>query len=334
LEALVEVLHRVARSTLTVAAEVPASHRSAPVLGTSRFGTGCVVDEVGHVLTVNYVVLGASALALIDVEGRRYAAELVAQDFATGIAVLRMDAGSDIPAVPPADSDALSQGEGVFLVASSGDEERRAASGAVCSLDPFDAYWEYRLERAIWLTCANPGLGGGPVCNRFGQIVGVTSLNLGNIGRSTLAVPAEHFFGHSDELLAHGRRVSRPRRAWLGMFCYSFPGRTVVAGLIPGAPGEKCGLEVGDVIARVDGTAVHARAELYARIWSRSPGDVVKVDVLRDGAPVGVAVRSVDVEEFFARALRRPAFRRRCRPVSCVRRRSAPRRRRRSNRSA
>jgi S1-C subfamily serine protease len=79
-----------------------------------------------------------------------------------------------------------------------------------------------------------------------------------------------------------------------------FPGRTVVAGLIPGAPGEQCGLEVGDVIARVDGSAVHARAELYARIWTRSPGDVVKVDVVRDGAPVGVAVRSVDVEEFFA----------------------------------
>jgi len=298
LEGLVEILHRVARSTLTVAAEIPASHRSAPVLGTSRFGTGCVVDELGHVLTVNYVVLGASALALIDVEGRRYAAELVAQDFATGVAVLHMD--GDIPPLSAGEGGRLSPGENLFMVASAGDEERRCATGALSALDAFDAYWEYRLDRAIWMTCSNPGLGGGPVCNRFGQIVGVASLNLGNIGRSTLAVPAEHFFAHADELLAHGRRISRPRRAWLGMFCYSFPGRTVVAGLIPGAPGEQCGLEVGDVIVRVDGSAVHARAELYARIWTRSPGDVVKVDVVRDSAPVGVAVRSVDVEEFFA----------------------------------
>jgi serine protease Do len=297
-EALVEVLHRVARSTLTVAAEIPASHRSAPVLGTSRFGTGCVIDELGHVLTVNYVVLGASALALIDVEGRRYAAELVAQDFATGVAVLHMD--GDLPPIPAAGSASLTAGESLFMVASAGDEERRSASGAVSALDAFDAYWEYRLERAIWMTCSNPGLGGGPVCNRFGQLVGIASLNLGNIGRSTLAVPAENFFSHSDELLAHGRRISRPRRAWLGMFCYSFPGRTVVAGLIPGAPGERCGLEVGDVIARVDGSAVHARAELYARIWARSPGDVLKVDVLRDGKAIGVTVRTVDVEEFFA----------------------------------
>jgi S1-C subfamily serine protease len=168
------------------------------------------------------------------------------------------------------------------------------------SLDPFDAYWEYRLDRAIWATCANPGLGGGPVCNRFGEIIGIASLNLGNIGRSTLAIPAENFFAHAEELLEHGRRVSRPPRAWIGMFCYSFPGRTVVAGLIPNAPGEKAGLEVGDVIARVDGTAVRARADLYSHIWARDPGEVVKVEVLRDGDTVTVSVRTTDVEQFFA----------------------------------
>jgi serine protease Do len=299
-EALVEVLHKVARCTVTIAAEIPGDHRSAAVLGTSRFGTGCVIDTAGHVLTVNYVVMGASGVTVVDTEGSRFEARVVAQDFASGVAVVRIADDGSIPALPAAAPDSLACGESVFLVASAGDDERRCASGAVSSLESFDAYWEYRLERAIWTTCANPGLGGGPVCNRFGEIVGIASLNLGNIGRSTLAIPAEHFFSHAEELLAHGRRISQPRRAWLGMFCYSFPGRTVVAGLMPGAPAEQSGLEVGDVIARVDGFPVQARSDLYARIWSRDPGDVVEVDVFRDGDTVTVGVHSTDVEEFFA----------------------------------
>jgi putative serine protease PepD len=299
-ESVVEVLHRVARSTVTIAADIPQTHRSAPVLGTSRFGTGCVVDELGHVLTVNYVVMGADTLAVTDVGGRRFGAELVAQDFATGVAVVRIDGDGDIAPLAGGDPNALERGESVFMVASNGDAERRSASGAVTSLEPFDAYWEYRLERAIWATCANPGLGGGPLCNRFGQIIGIASLNLGNIGRSTLAIPADNFFGHAEELLTHGHRVSRRPRAWIGMFCYSFPGRTVVAGLIPGAPGEKCGLEVGDVIAGIDGRAVAARADLYAKVWSREPGEVLSIDVVRDGDGITVPIRTVDVEEFFA----------------------------------
>lgn len=299
MEALVEVLHRAAQSTVTLAAQIPAEHPSTVVLGTNRFGSGAVIDDDGHVLTVNYAVLGASDVRVVDLQGQRYAAKVVAQDFATGVAVVRMSPNG-IPPLPAGDSASLEPGEDIFLLASAGDAERRSASGAVASLDSFDAYWEYRLERAIYTTCANPGLGGGPVCNRHGEIVGVVSLNLGNVGRATLAIPAENFFEHADELLTHGRRISRPRRAWLGMFCYSLPGRTVVAGVIPGAPSETWGLEVGDVIVRVDGERVGGRADLYERIWTHDPGDVVDVDVFRDGGVVAVSVESTDVEEFFA----------------------------------
>jgi serine protease Do len=298
-EARLGLLHKVTRSTLTLTASIPSSHPSAAVLGTSRSGTGCLVDDDGHILTVNYVVLGASVVNLTDGEGRSIPAELIAQDFATGVAVVRAAADVDIIPLPPGDSRDLEMGEPLFIVASAGEGERRANSGVVTSVEPFDAYWEYRLERAVWTTCVNPGLGGGPVCNRFGEVVGVTSLNLGAIGRATLAIPAENYFDYADELLAHGHRTSRPKRPWLGVFCYALPGRTVVAGLIPGAPAEDCGLEVGDVIATVDGLPVQARAELYEHIWRHNPGDVVRLDVYREGKMVSVPVRSTDVEDFF-----------------------------------
>ncbi|TFH18717.1 MAG: serine protease [Myxococcales bacterium] len=299
MDAAVELLHRVSRSSVTVAAEIPQSHPSAGVLGTARFGSGSVVDTHGLVLTVNYIVLGASKVRVVDIEGRRHAARVVAQDFATGVALLRADM-TDVPPLMPGGSDRLAPGDDVCVVASAGDNERRTASGVVTAVDAFDAYWEYRLERALWLTCPNPGLGGGPVCNRLGQLTGVVSLNLGNVGRATLAIPAENFYEHAEELLEHGRRVSRAPRAWLGMFCYALADRTVVAGLVPGSPGDLAGLESGDLIMRVDAEPVESRAGLYETIWTHDPGEVVNVDVYREGQLLTLSVVSTDVEDFFS----------------------------------
>jgi hypothetical protein len=104
-EALVDILHRVARATVTVSAEIPSEHRSAAVLGTSRSGTGCVVDDSGLVLTVNYVVLGARSVSVLDIEGRRFEGELVALELGSGGGVARGGGGGGGggggPAAPP-----------------------------------------------------------------------------------------------------------------------------------------------------------------------------------------------------------------------------------------
>ena len=299
MDATLELLHGVGRATVTVAAEIPRNHPSVAVLGSSRFGTGSVIDASGLVLTVNYVVVGAGRVSVVDVEGRRHEAALVAQDYATGVAVIRAES-LEAPPLAPGRSSAVERGQDVFLVASVGGNERRMNTGVVTSFDAFDAYWEYRLDRALWLSTANPGLGGGPVCNAAGEIVGVVSLNLGQIGRTTLAIPAECFFDHAAEMLAEGRRVTRPRRAWLGMFCHELPDRPVVAGVIPGSPGEASGLQPGDVILSVDRVEVRARTHVYERIWAHGPGEIIEVEIDREGTRETFVVESGDAEEFFS----------------------------------
>lgn len=295
----IDLLHRVVRSTVMVVAEIPAEHPSVRVLGTKRSGSGTAVDPGGTILTANYVTLGATSVAIVDIDGRRHRGELLAHDYASGLATLRIEGGFLAP-IDRGESSALSPGDAVFAVAATGSAERRVASGAVAATEPFDAYWEYKLERALWLTFANPGLGGGPVCDAHGRLVGVVSLNLGVIGRTTLAIPAENYYAHADELRTHGRRVTRPRRAWLGMFCHAFVDRTVVAGLLPGSPGERSGLAAGDEIVAVDGVRVTERAEIYERIWSHPPGEVVELGVNRDGELLKLPVLGVDVDEFFS----------------------------------
>jgi S1-C subfamily serine protease len=76
--------------------------------------------------------------------------------------------------------------------------------------------------------------------------------------------------------------------------------RTVVAGLLPGSPGERSGLAAGDEIVAVDGVRVTERAEIYERIWSHPPGEVVELGVNRDGELLKLPVLGVDVDEFFS----------------------------------
>ena len=123
---------------------------------------------------------------------------------------------------------------------------------------------------------------------------------LNEIGRFSLAVPIEHYVGHREELLRHGRRTTRPSRAWLGLFCYLLRGRVVVAGLLGGGPAEVAGLAQGDVVLAVDDQAVRSRRELYERLWDHRAGEEVRLLVFRDDAPRTVVVASANVEEFFA----------------------------------
>jgi len=125
------------------------------------------------------------------------------------------------------------------------------------------------------------------------------SLNLNEIGRFSLSIPIECYRDHRDELLRYGRRPSRPSRAWLGIFCYAVKDHVVIAGLLPGGPGEQAGLKAGDVILAVDGQDVGDRRSLYRLLWTHRPGEAVTLKIFRGREMQTVTVASGDVEEFF-----------------------------------
>jgi S1-C subfamily serine protease len=287
--------------TVHVAVRVPATHPSAQILGSERLGSGVVVDAAGLILTVNYVVMGARRLRVTLPDGRRVAAEVAAQDFESGLALLRARI-PDPPVATLGSSETLAPGASVFTVASTGQRERRVAGGVVVSLGEFDAYWEYLLERGIVSSAANPGFGGGPLFDMRGSLVGIVSLNLNEIGRQSFAIPIEYFTRHRGELVRYGRVVSRPRRAWIGLFPQPVEEGLVVAGLVPRGPGERGGLREGDLILRVDHEEVDSRRGLYALLWRRQPGERVLFEVMRDHRLQRVEVVGEDRSEFYGTA--------------------------------
>jgi S1-C subfamily serine protease len=298
MDASVELVKRLLPSVVHIHTEVPAAHPSARMLGDERMGTGTVIDSSGLILTVNYVVMGGETIHVSFAKGRTQRAEIVAQDFELGLALLKVKR-TGLAAVPVISSDDLDRGEPVFAIASTGPRERRVSGGLLSYLGEFDAYWEYLLERSLVSTASNPGFGGGPLFTVTGRMVGVVSLNLGEIVRSSLAIPGECYLGNREEYLRHGRAVSRAPRAWLGVFAHPLDEGVVVAGLVPGGPGAKCGIKEGDVIVSLDALQVPTRKDLYLSLWRRGPGERFELEVMRDSELKRLAVTGGNRADFY-----------------------------------
>ncbi|HEY7436171.1 MAG TPA: S1C family serine protease [Methylomirabilota bacterium] len=298
MDASVELVKHLLGSVVHIHAEVPASHPSTRIMGDERMGSGTVVDPAGLILTVNYVVMGAETLQVTMGRGRALRAEIVAQDFEIGLALLRVKR-QGLPAVPIADSDSLTRGEPVFALGSTGPRERRVAGGLVTDLGEFEAYWEYLLDRGIVSSAANPGFGGGPLFTMTGRMVGVVSLNLNEIARSSLAIPSEYYRRNQQELVRFGRVVSRPQRAWLGVFADVLEEGVVVAGLVPNGPGARSGIQEGDVIVSLDAQEVPTRKDLYLSLWKRAPGEKMTLEVMRDNEVRRLSVTGGDRADFY-----------------------------------
>jgi S1-C subfamily serine protease len=298
MDASVEFAKHLLQTVVNVHAAVPRAHPSSRILGNERMGSGVIVDPSGLILTVNYVVMGAQTVEVAFIKGRRVKAEVVAQDFEIGFAVLRVKR-QGLVAAPLGVTTELERGEPVVAVASTGPQERRIGGGVVTYLGEFEAYWEYLLERGIVSSAQNPGFGGGGLYTMTGMLLGVLSLNLNEVARSSLAIPVDFYREHETELLRYGRVMSRPRRAWLGVFAHAIDEGVVVAGIVPEGPGDKGGLQEGDLIVSLDAQEVCSRKELYLSLWRHEPGERLTLEVLRDKKTRRVEITTGDRAEFF-----------------------------------
>jgi S1-C subfamily serine protease len=298
MDASVEFARHLLQTVVNLRASVPRTHPSARLLGNERMGSGVIVDPSGLILTVNYVVMGAQTVEVSFVKGRRVKAEVVAQDFEVGLAVVRVRR-QGLVAAPLGQTTEIDRGEPVVAVASTGPQERRVAGGVVTYLGEFEAYWEYLLERGIVSSAQNPGFGGGGLYSMTGTLLGVVSLNLNEVARSSLAIPVEFYREHESELLRFGRVTSRPRRAWLGVFAHAIEEGVVVAGIVPEGPGDRGGLQEGDLIVSLDAQEVCSRKELYLSLWRHEPGERLTLEVVRDNRSRRLEVTTGDRAEFF-----------------------------------
>jgi S1-C subfamily serine protease len=297
MDAIIGLVRALLPITAALRVEIPTGHASVPILGDERMGSA-VVAEADVLLTVNYVVMGAHTIQATFPDGERVRAEILAQDYESGLAALRIPRRTG-PVAAVGNSRALAPGQEAFVLGATGPTERRVSNGVITSLGPFDAYWEYLLDAAIQSSAINPGFGGGPLFDIRGRLLGITSLNLGRVGRFSLAIPIHCYTEHRDDLLRFGRVRSRVRRAWLGIYAEATEEGVVVTGLVPNSPAAKAGMHEGDVITVVNFVEVGNREEAYRQLWKNEAGAVVRLGILRDSERSTVEVPSMDRAEFY-----------------------------------
>jgi S1-C subfamily serine protease len=270
-------------------------------------GSGVLVAPDGYALTNSHVVHGAAALEVVLADGRTLLADVVGDDPATDLAVLRVAASTPLPHAALADSNRLRVGDVVLAIGSPYGLTRTVTAGIVSALGrTLPSQAAGRVIEGVIQTDAplNPGNSGGPLLDADGAVVGINTAVLLSAQGLCFAVPSNTAAFVLTELLRHGR----VRRAFLGL-----AGEEV---LLPGpvarqnglasargvavrtvereSPAGAAGLLPGDVIVLFQSRPVATVADLHRLLDADAIGTAVTLGVLRAGRQIPLVVRPVE----------------------------------------
>ena len=255
-------------------------------------GSGFVYDSKGDIVTNEHVVSGATSIHVTFWDGKTYSAKLVGKDTSTDLAVVKVDApASELHPLSLGSSSSVQVGDGVVAIGSPFGLAESVTSGIVSALNrQISAPDNFPISNAIQTDAAiNHGNSGGVLLNLQGQVIGVTaqieSDSGGNDGVG-FAIPSDSVKQVADGLISNGKVT----HAYLGVSIQTASNGVSIGSVRSGTPAERAGLEAGDVVTAIDGTAVESAAALESLIASKQPGDHVTLKILRNGS-----TRSVDV---------------------------------------
>ena len=282
-------------------ADVPAQAFTANTLGTSRSGSGIVLDDRGTVLTIGYLITEAQTVFLTTRSGQVAQAVPLAYDQASGFGLLKALGPLNAPAVRRGQSRLSKSGDTVYLLSHGG--QAHALKARLADKRPFAGYWEYLVEEAIFTTPAHPEWSGAGLFDADGALIGIASLLLQQTAdgesddksdQGNMIVPIDLLEPILDSLVATGHS-GMPARPWLGLYAAESGDGLVVAGLAEKGPAMKAGLAQGDLILDVAGNRVHSLLTFLRAVWALGAAGVeVPLTVGREGELLRLRIRSAD----------------------------------------
>jgi 2-alkenal reductase len=315
---VVDIVQQVSPAVVTVVNTLASGSQGSPLLGDLPFplpdqpggpvrrgsGSGVIISQDGYILTNNHVIEGYRSLAVIFYDGSRRDATLIGADPLMDLAVVKVD--GPVPGVATlGDSDALQPGETVIAIGSPlGDFRNTVTVGVVSALNR--SLGANAPEGLIQTDAAiNSGNSGGPLINMRGEVVGINTLVVRGSGLGSapveglgFAVPSSIAKRVSEQLIANGKVVY----PFLGVRFGTIDAMLALDNNLPvnagalisaveqGGPAARAGLRSGDIVTKVNGKPIGPGQSLRALLLEYKPGDVVTLDVVRNGEQLSLDV--------------------------------------------
>jgi len=267
-------------------------------------GSGFILSADGFVMTNAHVVEDASEVLVTLPDKREFKARIIGADKRTDVAVVKIDA-TGLPALKVGDVSKLRVGEWVMAIGSPFGLENTVTAGIV-SAKQRDTPGNY-LPFIQTDVAINPGNSGGPLINMRGEVVGINSQiysRSGGFMGISFSIPIDEAIRVSEQLRTSGR-VSRGR---IGVSIDEVTkdvaesiglGKAqgaMVRSVEAGSPGEKAGVEAGDIITRFDGKAIEKPSDLPRLVGNTKPGTKSTLTVFRRGNSRDLSVTIAEIE--------------------------------------
>jgi serine protease Do len=256
-------------------------------------GSGFIIDPSGVVVTNNHVIDGASEILVFLNDGSRHVASVIGKDDKTDLAVLRINAGRELPHVEFGDSDAALVGDWVMAIGNPFGLGGSVTLGIVSARNrdiqsgPYDNF--IQTDASI-----NQGNSGGPLFDMNGKVVGINTAIIARGGSSLgigFAVPVNLAAPVISQLAEYGET----RRGWLGVGIQDVTddiaaslGRNNTQGALVvdvTRDGPSFGVvEEGDVILTFDSKPILRMRDLPRIVAETAVGRSVPLTVLRRGS--------------------------------------------------
>ena len=270
---------------------------STPRRGPAASGSGVIVDaKNGYIITNHHVVESAESITVTLFDDRTMEATVIGSDPGSDVALIQVD-GDNLAQIPVSNSDNLEVGDFVVAIGNPFGLSNTVTSGIVSGLGRYglsrDGYEDFiQTDAAI-----NPGNSGGALLNLRGELIGINTAikttSGGNVGIG-FAVPINMARRVMEQILEFGevrrgllgvrigatRGLDEQAREGLGL-----DGRegAIVMQVDPDSAADKAGIEVQDIIIKVNGEKTRDANELRNAIGLLSEGDEVEVEVIRNG---------------------------------------------------
>ena len=254
-------------------------------------GSGVIISKDGYIVTNNHVIDGADKIivALPD-SNKEYEAKVIGKDSKTDLAIVKINA-NDLPFLKFSSSNDLQVGDVVFAIGNPFGVGESVTQGIISALNKsgigINDYENFiQTDASI-----NPGNSGGALVDSRGGLIGINTAILSRTGGNHgigFAIPSEMVKRISKALIEDGVI----ERGYLGVSIqdineelkdvYKNQKGAVVISIEKDSPAQKGGLQIWDLITKVNGTAIKSAAELKNVIGTLNPNTRVTLTILRD----------------------------------------------------